>query len=88
MRSNSSGPQTLPPSAKLTLLLWFRRRTASTDAEAVAQTILGQRGGPLKTGLYFLLLSLATVSSSAAQSTKSDAPEANPGRPTVSTHRH
>lgn len=39
----------------------------------------------MKIGLYFLLLSLATVSSSAAQSTESDGPEANPGRPTVST---
>src|ERR1700676_3808830 len=45
----------------------------------------GQLGGPLKIGLCFLLLSLATVSSSASQSTESDDPEANPGRPTVST---
>jgi len=35
--------------------------------------------------LCFLLLSLAIVSPSAAQSTESDDPEANPGRPTVST---
>jgi hypothetical protein len=39
----------------------------------------------LKIGLYFLLLSMATVASSAAQSVESDSPEANPGRPTVST---
>lgn len=38
-----------------------------------------------KIGLCLLLLSLATVSSSASQSTESDDPEANPGRPTVST---
>ena len=35
--------------------------------------------------LRFALLSLAIVSSSAAQSVDSDEPEANPGRPTVST---
>jgi hypothetical protein len=39
----------------------------------------------VKIGLYFLLLSLVTASSIAAQSTESDEPEANPGRPTVST---
>jgi hypothetical protein len=39
----------------------------------------------LKVGLLFLLLSLVSVSSSAAQSAKSDEAEANPGRPTVST---
>jgi hypothetical protein len=40
---------------------------------------------PMKIGLCFLLLSLLIVSSSAAQSAESDDPEANPGRPTVST---
>jgi hypothetical protein len=39
----------------------------------------------LKIVLCFLLLSLSTVSPSAAQSAESDDPEANPGRPTVST---
>jgi hypothetical protein len=40
---------------------------------------------PVKIVLRFLLVSLVIVSSSAAQSAESDAPEANPGRPTVST---
>src|SRR6266404_4145768 len=35
--------------------------------------------------LRFLLLGLVIVSSSTAQSAESDTPEANPGRPTVST---
>jgi len=39
----------------------------------------------LKIVLCFLLLSLSTVSPSAARSAESDDPEANPGRPTVST---
>jgi hypothetical protein len=46
---------------------------------------LSQRGGPLKFGLCFLLLSLTIVPPSAAQSAESDEAEANPGRPTVST---
>jgi hypothetical protein len=45
----------------------------------------GQRGRLLKTGFCFLLLSLVIVSPSAAQSADPDEPEANPGRPTVST---
>src|SRR5260221_12416316 len=36
-------------------------------------------------GLCFLLLNFVIVPLSAAQSADSDAPEANPGRPTVST---
>src|ERR1700682_3178466 len=36
-------------------------------------------------GLCFLLLNFVIVPLSAAQSAESDAPEANPGRPTVST---
>jgi hypothetical protein len=39
----------------------------------------------VKIVLCFLLVSLVIVSSSTAQSTESDTPEANPGRPTVST---
>jgi hypothetical protein len=39
----------------------------------------------LNTAPYFLLLCFVVVSSSAAQSEESDDPEANPGRPTVST---
>ena len=39
----------------------------------------------MKIALCFLLLSLVIASSSAAQSEESDDPEANPGRPTVST---
>src|SRR6202166_2612834 len=39
----------------------------------------------MKTVLCFLLFSLVIVSPSAAQASESDDPEANPGRPTVST---
>jgi len=49
-----------------------------------AETISGAEG-PLRAVLYVLLLSLFIVPSSAAQSVVSDDPEANPGRPTVST---
>jgi hypothetical protein len=45
----------------------------------------GQRGGYLKNCLLVFVVSLVVVSSVAAQSAESDGPEANPGRPTVST---
>jgi hypothetical protein len=45
----------------------------------------GQWGGLLKNCLLVFVVSLVVVSSVAAQSAESDGPEANPGRPTVST---
>src|SRR6201984_1030149 len=43
------------------------------------------RGASFEPGLGVLLLSLTIVTSAAAQSVQADEPEANPGRPTVST---